>query len=252
MSLTVIIITKNEEEMVAGAVKSAVFADQILVFDTGSKDRTVSIAEKLKVDVFQSEESKIDFSLWRNQSLKKAKGDWVFYLDADEKITSSLQEEIKKINASKAEKFTAYAVPRANFYLGKRVRYGGSYPDYVERLFYKPALVKWQGGLHERPVYNGSLGYLKNHLEHFTHRDLTSMMEKTIRWTAVEAKLLYDSHHPKVVWWRILRMMLTKFWQRVIKEQSWKDGTVGWINATFEVFNTFIIYARLWELQQKK
>ena len=77
------------------------------------------------------------------------------------------------------------------------------------------------------------------------------MLQKTIKWTDLEAKLLYQNQHPPVYWWRFPRMMFTKFWERAIKEKMYKDGTVGWISIIFEMFNTFIIYARLWELQQE-
>ncbi|MFH1601744.1 MAG: hypothetical protein ABIB61_02185 [Candidatus Shapirobacteria bacterium] len=113
-------------------------------------------------------------------------------------------------------------------------------------------MKKWTGKLHERPVYKGNLGYLKNPIKHLTHRDLTSMLEKTIKWTQTEANLLYKSSHPPMAAWRIARMMFTKFWERVIKQGAWRDGTVGWINSIFETFNTFIIYARLWEKQQER
>jgi hypothetical protein len=78
------------------------------------------------------------------------------------------------------------------------------------------------------------------------------MLIKSISWTDTEAKMLLAVNHPPVVWWRILRMMFTKIWERLIRQQMWRDGTVGWISAIFESFDTFMIYARLWELQQKR
>ncbi len=75
------------------------------------------------------------------------------------------------------------------------------------------------------------------------------MLEKTLVWTDMEAQALFDAQHPPVFWWRFPRMMLTKTWQRLIKEQMWRDGTVGWISVIFESFDTFIIYAKLWEKQ---
>ena len=134
--------------------------------------------------------------------------------------------------------------------MGKRVRHGGTYPDYVKRLFLKSVFKGYHGILHEEPIITGTLGYLKCDLLHFTHRDLFSMVQKTLAWTDMEAKALYDSKHPKIVWWRIIRMMITKLWQRLILEKMWQDGTIGWISSIYESFDTFIIYARLWELQQ--
>jgi hypothetical protein len=78
------------------------------------------------------------------------------------------------------------------------------------------------------------------------------MVNKTLAWTDTEAKALFKADHPPVVWWRFIRMMFTKAWERLIKQQMWRDGQVGWVSVIFEVFNTFLIYARLWELQQKQ
>jgi len=151
----------------------------------------------------------------------------------------------------KSSQFSHFAIPRANHFLGQRVKYGGTYPDYVIRLYKKPNIKKWVGSLHEKAVVSGNLGYLKNDLLHFTHTDITSMLQKSIIWTQTEAQALYDNNHPPIYWWRFPRMMLNKLWQRLIKQQMYKDGIVGWISAIFETFNTFIIYARLWEIQNE-
>lgn len=253
MSLTVVIIARDEEKMIGPAIESAKGLGQVLVYlSPDSKDKTAVIAKKKGALVVKRKGD--NFGQWRTNVMAEVKTNWLFYLDADERFTSKVKKEIKRVvkKSDKGLEFSAWAVPRANYYLGKRVKYGGSWPDYVERLFYKKSLKKWVGDLHERPIYTGKLGYLKNPIKHLTHRDLTSMVEKTINWTKVEANLLYQAKHPPVVWWRLIRMMLTKFWERIIKQQAWRDGTVGWINGIFEVFNTFIIYARLWERQQRK
>jgi (heptosyl)LPS beta-1,4-glucosyltransferase len=256
--LSVIIITRDEEEMISDCLKSALWADEIILIDTGSKDKTIPIAEKMGARAAARLEFKgYDFSGWRNRGLKEARGDWVLYLDADERITPLLKKEILEI-LNRQRRFsvnrfpTAFAIPRRNFYLGKEMNYGGAWLDYVQRLFLKKSLQGWKEKLHEYPEFQGEMGKLKNPLIHLTHRDLGSMMVKTIDWTEIEAELLDRSGHPPVKWWRILRMMATKFWERVIKQQAWRDGSEGWINAVFEIFNTFIIYARLWEIQKNK
>ncbi|MBL7078335.1 glycosyltransferase family 2 protein [Candidatus Shapirobacteria bacterium] len=252
MRLGVVIIAKNEEKMIGEAIKSAKFADEVIVYlSPKTTDKTELISRKMGCRIV--EQKGVGYGQWRTNTIKEVKNNWLFYLDADERFTPKLAKEIKKIIKNKKRlEPTVYAVPRANYYLGKRVKHGGSWPDYVERFFLKSSLIKWTGELHERPVYKGKLGYLKNPITHLTHRDLTSMVEKTIKWTNVEADLLFKAKHPPVVAWRIFRMMFTKFWERVIKQGAWKDGAVGWINSIFETFNTFIIYARLWEKQQKK
>jgi len=250
--ISIIIIAGKESKVINRALTSAAWADEIIFVAANSDAATINLAKKYTKKIYQTEdEFGKHFAKWRNLGLSKAKSNWVFYLDADEEITLKLKNELISIACKKSE-HSHYAVPRQNYYLGKRVRFGGSWPDYVKRFFKRSSLKKWQGKLHEQPVVSGTLGYLTHPLNHYTHRDLTSMMEKTIAWTQLEAKALYDASHPPVVWWRFFRMMATKFWQRLIIQKAWKDGTVGWINAIFEMFNTFIIYARLWEMQNKR
>lgn len=253
-NLSIIVVAGNEGTMIVDCLKSCSWADEIILVAANSHDRTKILAKKtipfIKIIKTDDEYNK-NFSKWRNLGFKKASNKWILYIDADERITESLKNEILKIISSVSE-ISHYAIPRANYFLGKRVKFGGSYPDYVRRLFNKDFFKGFKGILHEEPIISGKIGYLKSDLNHFTHRDLNSMLNKTIAWTDMEAEALFKNNHPPVVWWRFPRMMLTKFWERFIKQQMWRDGIVGWISVIFESFDTFIIYAKLWELQQKQ
>ena len=252
IKLSIIILAGNEEKIISNCLKSCNFADEIILVAANSSDNTKNIAKKIIKNikiVETNDEYNKHFSKWRNLGLDNATGDWILYIDADEQITPQLQKEILLIINNSQNPY--YVIPRANYFLGKRVKHGGTYPDYVKRLFDKNHFKGYSGILHEEPIINGTLGYLKNDLLHFTHRDLNSMLQKTIIWTQMESEALYKSKHPKIVPWRIVRMFLTKLWERLIKQQMYLDGTVGWVSSIFEAFNTFIIYAKLWELQQK-
>jgi len=254
MKLSVIILAKDVEEIIRDCLESAKWSDEIILVDTGSTDRTIEIAKKYQAKIIKFSGEKLEFSKWRNRGLKEAKSDWVFYLDADERVTPRLRKEIVesiKNHVSGVKGITAYAIPRRNFYLGKEVHFGGAWPDYVKRLFKKEKLKRWEGKLHEEPVFEGKLGHLKEPMVHLTHRDLSSMVEKTREWSKIEAELLFEAKHPPVTWWRIIRIMLAEFWQRGIKLQGWRDGTVGWMEIIFQMFSRFITYARLWELQNR-
>ncbi len=253
-NLTIIILCGNEQKNIASAVKSAKFASNLVLVAANSTDDSKSITKQIfpKVNIVETfDEYGKHFSKWRNLGLEASTTDWIFYLDADEIITPKLQEEIYSIINS-PDSQSCYAVPRANYFLQHRVRHGGTYPDYVRRLFRRQDLKKWTGILHEQPEFKGQQAYLKNDLLHYTHNDLTSMLNKTINWTEAEALALYNSGHPPVVWWRFIRMILTKLWERLFLQKMYLDGTVGWISAIFESFDTFIIYSRLWELQQQQ
>ena len=251
MKLSVIILAKNEEKMIKDCLASVKWAEEVILVDSGSTDRTVAIAQKQGAKILSVFRGKIEFSRWRNEGLKAAKGDWVLYVDADERVTPELKKEIENLIKGKPGA-AVYQIPRRNYYLGKEVRYGGAWPNYVKRLFLREKLKRWEKKLHEDPVFEGELGTLKNPLLHQAHQSLTAMMAKTSQWSQIEAELLYEANHPPVTWWRILRMMLTEFWERGIKLQGWRDGTVGWIELIFQMFSRFATYAQLWELQQKR
>ncbi len=247
--LSIITITLNEEKVLKGCLESAKWADELIVLDGGSTDKTLAIATKYQARIVAQEVKEKDWAAWHNQGMKKASSEWVFYLDADERITPELKKEIQKV--IKDKRFNAYAIPRQNILLGKAMRFGGWYPDYQIRLFIKKKLLRWEGEVHERPIFQGALGYLQKPMLHLTHRDLVSMVKNANWRSAIEARLLYQANHPPVVGWRIVRVMISEFFDRFLKKQAWRDGVVGWIEGLFQVFNKFLIYARLWELQRK-
>ncbi|MEI8067708.1 MAG: glycosyltransferase family 2 protein [Candidatus Shapirobacteria bacterium] len=254
-NLSIIIIAGNEQEMIVDCLNSCSWADEIVLVAANSSDKTIELAKKTipNIQIIKTnDEYNKNFSKWRNLGYQNATKNWLLYIDADERITSELKKEILSKIKIKNNPISHYAIPRANHYLGKRVRYGGSYPDYVKRLYHKKYFKGYEGILHEEPLITGPLEHLKSDLLHYTHRDLTSMINKTLVWTEMEAQALFKDNHPPVVWWRFIRMMLTKIWERLIVQKMWRDGTVGWISVLFETFDTFIIYARLWEIQQKQ
>lgn len=247
--LSGIVITKNEERMIGDCLDSMSFCDELIVVDTGNTDGTNRIASAKRAKIVKS--SGKDYSQFRNDGLKKAKGDWILYVDADERISKNLQSDIKKIVSKPPGNVAAYALARTNIYLGRPMKFGGWGGEYIIRLFATDRLLKWENPLHEQPKFNGALGKVDSPLLHYSHRDLSSMLEKTIEFTAYEAQLRFENGHPQMTWWRFFRVMFTEAWFRFVKLSAWRDGTEGVIDGLFQVFNTFIIYARLWELQQK-
>lgn len=234
--------------MIADCLKSLEFADEKILVDTGNTDSTNSIAEKMGWKVYKSQGK--NFSEFRNDGLKQSHGDWILYLDADERLTSDSISEIKSLVKTPGDADVgAFALPRTNYYLGKNLLHGGWGNEYIVRLFKKTHLSAWKNPLHEEPVFSGSLKKLTHPFIHISHRDLTSMLGKTIQYTDYEAKLRFQSGHPPVTWWRFFRVMFTEFWHRFVSLSAAKDGRVGIIEGMFQVFNMFVIYARLWEMQ---
>lgn len=200
--------------------------------------------EVIKVE---SDKIKGGFAEWRNWGAKKAKGEWILYVDTDEQVTLALRDEIKNISGE----FNAYAVPRRNFIFGKEFKFSGQYPDYQKRLFKKSELIKWEGDLHEEPRFNGSLGYLKNPLIHIKHNNLNDMVSKTNKRSEIEAILMFEAGHPPMNILRFISAMVREFWLRMIIQLAFLDGGEGIIYALYQVFSRFVSYAKLWELQLK-
>lgn len=245
--LSAIVLAKDSEEIIKDCLESIGFVDEIVLVDNGSEDKTVEIAKKHDAKIVKG---KGNFSARRNQGAEKATGEWLFYVDTDERVTPLLRKEIEDV--VKKDGFSAYAIPRRNILLGHEMRYGGWWPDYVLRLIKKDALKGWEGKLHEQPKIKGDAGELKNPLTHITHRSLTEMVEKTNEWSEIEAELLYKSGHPKMTWWRFFSVAFREFWKRAIKNVGFLDGIPGIIEIIYQMFSRMITYAKLWEMQIEK
>ncbi len=245
--LTGIVIAKDEEEMIADCLDSLSFCDERILVDNSSTDRTADIAKHMGVYVKTARET--DFARLRTTGLEEAKGAWVFYLDADERVSKKLQDEILKLVAGADVPHSAYRVARQNYYYGKHL---WPHVEYMERLFQKQYLKRWTGRLHETPEVIGSIGDLSGTIDHFTHRDLSSMVKKTIVWSRVEAELRLAAGHPQMSWWRFPRVMFTAFFNSYIRQKGYSVGVVGLIESMYQAFSIFITYARLWEMQQEE
>ena len=258
--LSSVVIARNEESRIATCLDSLSFCDEIIVVDNGSTDKTLEIAEKYNANVHRVKET--DFSALRNVGKEKAKGIWILYVDADEVVTEKLKEEINRVTSYKLQvtsfsnpspvnpqhkTISAYYIKRCNYYLG----YKWTVQDKMQRLFFKDKLIRWEGTIHETALIDGEMGELHEPLIHNTHRTLFEMVDKTNEWSQFEAQLRFDTHHKRVVRWRLLRVMGTGFYKSFIKEGGWKAGTVGWIESIYQAFSMFITYAKLWEMQQQ-
>jgi glycosyltransferase involved in cell wall biosynthesis len=250
MKISAIIPAKNEEKMISDAIKSLSWCDEIIVINDGSTDNTVKISKELGAVVVECEQNGIDFSKPRNMGRDVAKGEWLLYVDSDERVTEVLKGEIENVISNST--LSAYSLPRRNNFLGHDMKYGGWWPDRVMRLIRKESLIKWEGKLHEQPKIKGETGELAKPLYHITHRSLSEMIEKTNKWSLVEAKLLFNAGHPPMTWWRFLSAGFREFWSRGVRKLGFLDGPVGVIEIFFQTFSRMITYAKLWELQMEE
>ena len=246
MNLTTIIIAKNEEKNIVDAIDSVDFSKKVILVDNGSTDRTIEIAKRAGAQVLSIKTD--DFSKQREEGLIHVKTDWILYIDADERITQELKKEIEDVLTDE-NSMDAYKIVRRNYYYGK---HEWLYREKLERLFKKESLKGWHGKIHESPVYTGEIGELKGFLDHYTHQDLTSMLEKTINWSDTEAQIRFNANHPRMKWWRFPRVMIPTFFRYYIRQKGFRVGTVGLVESIFQTYSIFITYAKLWEMQEKK
>ncbi len=249
--ISAIIIARNEREDLPACLESVKWADEIIVIDNGSTDKTADIAEKFgaKVYEYKAPANEGHFGEIREYAAKKASGDYLLYIDADERVTLALKKEIELAISLQPSAFSSYAIPRKNILLGKEMHHGGWWPDYVLRLIRKDALLGYEGKLHEQPKIRGDVGKLVNPLIHITHKNLTEMVEKTNKWSEIEAKLLFESGHPKMNIIRFCSVAAREFWHRAVVKMGFLDGTVGWIEIIYQVYSRLITYSKLWEMQ---
>lgn len=247
--ISAIILTKNEEERIGACLKSVKFlTDDVIVVDSESNDKTVEIARKLGARVFTRAFD--NYVNQKNWAAEKASGDWLLYVDADERVLQPLSEEIKTLVNSGS--YSAYAISRRNIILGQEVKYGSFWPDWIIRLVKKSDFTGWKGEVHETLTFKGELGYTTNSLLHLTHRNVDQIVLKSLAWSKIDAKLRFNSHHPQLSTWRFLRILVTELWNQGIKRKGFFNGPVGTIDALMQTFSLIITYTRLWELQQGK
>lgn len=245
--ISVIILAHNVEDEIVAALKTSQFAEDIVVVDTdkGSTDKTVEISKKYGARIVKS--PGYNFSKWRNDGAEAAKGEWLLYLDSDERIPVKLAEEIIQVVENPSH--DAYTISRFEVFLGKHLEHWGD--PRVLRLIKKSSLKRWQGKVHEQPLINGSIGKLKQQMVHLSHKNIDEKVISTMKWSKLEAQMMFDAGHPKMAGWRFFRIMFTEFWYRFVRQGLWHDGIEGYIEVIYQMFSKFLSYERLWELQRK-
>jgi glycosyltransferase involved in cell wall biosynthesis len=249
MKISAIIITLNEEATLPGCLKTLKWVDEIIVVDANSKDKTAKIAKKHGAKVVAIPQG-ASYSDSRNKGLKTATGDWLLYIDADERVSPRLRQEIQSVLKSKSN-INSYHLPRKNIILGRWVKHGGYWPDYVHRLLNKKALIKWAGLLHEAPVIKGQVGQLKNPLLHYSVRSINQAFKKSSHWSQIEAQLLFQAQARPVNCLKIIKAFVFKLIEILIFKKGILDGTRGLILAYIQASHQASILVNLWQLQHK-
>jgi glycosyltransferase involved in cell wall biosynthesis len=241
-------VVLNEETNVPKALESVQWMDEIVIVDAYSTDQTIKICEQYTNRVFQRKWN--GFGEQKNFAIEQSTSDWVFILDADERITPELRDEIKHILASYMPSGpVAFFVPRKNFHFGKFVTSAGCYPDYQLRLFRRGVGYLNDEEPHNKFVFQGVGGYLKAPLEHYTERKIHDYLRKHGNFTTLGAKERRKTK--QTVYWSDLTLRpLFTFFKYYIVRKGFRDGIQGFFVCVFASLYTFNKYAKLFELQR--
>lgn len=259
--VTIIIHTRNEEGNIKECIESVrLLTDEIIVIDMESTDKTKEIAQSMDIPV-----KSFPFSRYvepaRKFGIEQAQTDWVFILDADERMTEELAKEINIVisnpqfsnsnSTNKHQDLPAYfKVPRKNIFGRKKwLKHGGWWPDAQIRFLNKKYLKEWPERIHSTPVFEGEVGQLHNAFLHYFHGDITKMVEKTMTYEEIEAQLLYDAKRP-VNTLTFFRKFLGELFRRLILKRGFLDGTYGIIESFYQAYSKTITYLYLFEKYQ--
>lgn len=241
LGISVILITKNEARHIKACLESVSFADEIIVVDSGSTDGTTDIARENGARVYIFEDWP-GFGLQKNRALDLATQPWVLSIDADERVTDLLRQEI--ISAIADPSFSAYQIPRLSEFCEQPIRHSGWWPDYVLRLFKRDVGRFTDAPVHERVVTTTNVGTLKGHLLHFPYPDLDSLITKINRYSSDAANMLAARGKRTSIIGTLGHAIWT-FIRIYFLRRGFMDGRYGLILAVTASSGSFFRYAKL-------
>lgn len=250
--ISTIILTKNEEKNIIDCVESVDFSDEIIIIDDYSIDRTIDLLENLKNKNIKIFKNKLDgdFSKQRNFALDQAQGDWVLFLDADERIPNELALEIDKIASSSNNKTEGFYIKRKDFIWGKELRHGETGSLKLLRLAKKDS-GKWVGKVHEVWDVKGHTSELDNSILHYPHQSISEFLKEINFYTDLRAKELYEKG-VKSNFLSIILHTKGKFILNYFIRLGILDGVEGLILALLMSFHSFLVRGKLWLLWSRK
>ncbi len=244
--ISVIIITKDEEKNILDCLKSVDWADEIIVVDSESTDRTVELAKQFTDKIFIRKWE--GYVSQKRYALSLATNEWVLSVDADERITPELKEEI--LNLSPAD-FSGFRIRRKNFLLKKEITSCGWEKDYQLRLMRKDKASFSDRLVHEKFIVDGKVGTLNNPMLHYTFSSFSEYFSKINHYSSLKAQELF-AKKKSINSWTIFSHTVAAFFAFFIIKRGFKDGVYGLIISLLHSVSTMMNYIKLWELQNKK
>lgn len=244
--ISVCLATFNEEKNIKDCLESVKWADEIVIVDGTSTDKTVVIAKEYTSKVIVRE-NPLMFHINKQKAFEAATGEWILYLDADERVDKKLKEEI--FSAIKKKKFDGFWIPRKNIIFGKWIKNSLWYPDHQLRLFRRGKAYLPCKSVHEQPKLTGKAGYLKNPLIHYNYQTISQYVKRLNDLYTENDKNVYLRKKKKIHWHDALRFPVQDFLSNFFARKGYKDGLHGLVLSLLQAFSTFVTFAKVWEAQ---
>jgi len=241
--LSVVIVTRNEEERIRACLEAVAWADELIVVDAESEDKTASIARELTDHVIVRPWP--GYAAQKNHGLELARGAWILSLDADEIVSPTLRADVERVVAADGPA-DGYAVPRRNIFWGRWVRHGGLYPDWQVRLFRRGRGRFSAQAVHESVQVDGVVGRLAGHLEHRSYRDVSDFLTRADRYSTLAAEDLI-ARGRRVRAWEFVVRPAGRFLGMYVLERGVLDGWRGFLLAVLYAYYVLIRCAKVWE-----
>ncbi len=245
-NISVFLITFNEEKIIEKCLQELYWAEEIVVVDSGSTDNTVAICEKYNAKVIYNKFE--NFGLQKQFALNQTKNDWVLSLDADEVLSKELIEEIKTLDFSKAN---AFMIPRTHVFLNKVFRYGAENKRPILRLFNKQYGKFTEAKVHEVIEVEGAIGFVKNEMLHYTVFDISTAINKQIKYALLSGELLFEKNKKSSTLKTVFKFKFD-FIRYYFLQRNFLNGYQGFVWSMFSAFCGFLKYAKLKDLHQNK
>lgn len=244
-TISAVVITKNEEERIRDCLESVMWVNEIILVDSYSHDKTLDIAAEYTENIYKREFD--DFAKQKNYAIDKANSDWVLNIDADERITEELKNEIKSVinNTNK----DAFITPIKTYFLDKPMKYAGTYPIQRVRLF--KSSYHFHKKVHESiDISENKTGRLENSILHYTCLNLEHYVKKYIHYAKLSAKQKYEEDKASSLIYAISRLFLD-FIQKYFLQRGFLMGGAGFVYSAIRAYYSFLKYLFLWELNRK-
>jgi len=248
MKLSVIIITKNEAANIRACLESVAWADEIIVVDAGSSDATAEICRESGAKVYVHDWP--GFGVQKNRALGYATNEWVFSIDADERVTPELRTAIETVLRKENGTCPAYRISRLSSYCGRFMRHSGWYPDRIVRLFKRDAARFSDDLVHERLLIEGDVGQLDGELLHYAFDNLEEVLRKVNQYSSAGAQMMHQRGRQASLSGAVLRG-LWSFLRTYILRGGFLDGREGFMLAVSNAEGTYYRYLKLMLLNEK-